>query len=100
MTGDVNMDEMYRLEFSELYKEAFNGFIAGRRGTTQTDDIGALNRKDHIGFAVYVDFTAKMQNGWYVNTKGETVAVYNPFVESASETGWPSTPEQRKRGGS
>ena len=66
----------------------FNGFIAGRRGTTQTDDIGALNRKDHIGFAVYVDFTAKMQNGWYVNTKGETVAVYNPFVESASETGF------------
>lgn len=32
MTGDVDMDEMYRLEFAELYKEAFNGFIAGKTG--------------------------------------------------------------------
>ena len=64
----------------------FNGFIAGRRGTTQTDDIGALNRKDHIGFAVYVDMTARMQKCWYVNTAGDAVAVYNPFVECESET--------------
>ena len=64
----------------------FNGFIAGRRGTTQTDDIGALNRKDHIGFAVYVDMTARMQKCWYVNTAGDAVAVYNPFVECEAET--------------
>ena len=64
---------------------AFNGFIAGRRGTAQTDDIGALNRKDHVGFAVSVDFENKTQTCRYINTRGETVAVYNPFVEGPAQ---------------
>ena len=64
----------------------FNGFIAGRRGTTQTDELSAMNRKEHIGFAVYADLAAQMQKGWYVNAQGQTVPVYNPFVESAAET--------------
>ena len=63
----------------------FNGFIAGRRGTTQTDEIGALNRKDHVGFAVSVDFASNTQICRYINSDGETVAVYNPFVEGPAE---------------
>lgn len=64
---------------------AFNGFIAGRRGTTQTDDIGALNRKEHIGLAVYVDLESKTQVCRYMNTSGEVVSVYNPFVEGPAQ---------------
>ena len=65
---------------------AFNGFIAGRRGTTQVDDISAFNRKEHVGLAVYVDMTAKTQTCRYINTAGETVLVYNPFVEGPAQT--------------
>ena len=64
---------------------AFNGFIAGRRGTTQTDDIGSLNRKDHIGLAVVVDLNANTQTCYYVNSDGEKVSVYNPFVEGEAQ---------------
>lgn len=60
---------------------SFNGFIAGRRGTAQVDDISALNRKDHVGFAVSADLADKTQKCWYVNTAGKVVSVYNPFVE-------------------
>ena len=63
----------------------FNGFIAGRRGTTQTDEIGAFNRKDHIGLAVRVDFTGGKQTCYYVNSDGEKVDVYNPFVEGEAQ---------------
>ena len=63
----------------------FNGFIAGRRGTVQTDEISALNRRDHVGFAVQVDPASQTQVCRYVNTAGETVSVYNPFVEGASQ---------------
>ena len=63
----------------------FNGFIAGRRGTEQDDDIGALNRKDHVGFAVYVDLASGTQTCRFVNSDGETVPVYNPFVEGPSQ---------------
>ena len=64
----------------------FSGFIAGRRGTTQTDSLNALNRKDHIGLAVFVDFDAGIQTCRYVNTAGQTVSVYNPFVEGPAQT--------------
>ena len=63
----------------------FDGFIAGRRGTMQDDDIGSLNRKDHIGLAVYVDLAANTQKCWFVNSDGDTVSVYNPFVEGPSQ---------------
>ena len=63
----------------------FNGFIAGRRGTNQTDDIGALNRKDHVGLAVYVDMESKTQVCRFVNTAAEVVPVYNPFVEGPAQ---------------
>jgi predicted phosphodiesterase len=59
----------------------FNGFIAGRRGKQQDDEISALNREDHVGFAVCVDVASGTQKCWYVNTAGEVVPVYNPFVE-------------------
>lgn len=64
----------------------FDGFIAGRRGTTQTDSLNALNRKDHIGLAVSVDFGADTQTCRYVNTAGQVVSVYNPFVEGPAQT--------------
>ena len=63
----------------------FNGFIAGRRGTAQDDDIGSLNREDHVGFAVHVDLATQTQKCWYVNTDGDVVAVYNPFVEGPAQ---------------
>ena len=63
----------------------FSGFIAGRRGTDQTDDISALNREEHVGFAVWVDLENKTQTCRYVNTYGETVSVYNPFVEGPAQ---------------
>lgn len=64
----------------------FDGFIVGRRGTTQTDDVGSFNRRDHIGMAVSVNFANGKQTCWYLNSKGETVAVYNPFVEGPAQT--------------
>ena len=64
----------------------FNGFIAGRRGTAQVDDIDALNRKDHVGMATYVDMGSKTQVCRFVNSAGETVSVYNPFVEGPAQT--------------
>ena len=60
---------------------AFNGFIAGRRGTSQVDEISALNREDHVGLAVAVDLTANTQKCWFVNSQGAAVSVYNPFAE-------------------
>lgn len=63
----------------------FDGFIAGRRGTEQDDDIGALNRRDHIGLAVHVDLANRTQTCRYLNTAGEVVDVYNPFVEGPSQ---------------
>ena len=64
----------------------FNGFIAGRRGTAQVDEISALNRKDHVGLAVYADMAEKTQVCRFVNTAGEAVSVYNPFAEGPAQT--------------
>ena len=64
----------------------FDGFIVGRRGTSQTDEVGAFNRKDHVGMAVKVDFASATQTCWYLNSNGQTVSVYNPFVEGAAQT--------------
>ena len=63
----------------------FNGFITGRRGTAQDDSISALNRKDHVGMAVYADLAAGTQVCRFLNTAGETVPVYNPFVEGPAQ---------------
>ena len=63
----------------------FNGFIAGRRGTAQDDEVGALTRKDHVGMAVYVDMESKTQVCRFVNTAGEVVPVYNPFAEGPAQ---------------
>ena len=63
----------------------FNGFIAGRRGTSQVDDISALNRKDHVGMAVYADLAGQTQVCRFINTAGEVVTVYNPFVEGPAQ---------------
>ena len=51
----------------------------------QDDEISALNRKDHIGFAVSVDMVSGTQKCWYVNTAGAVVPVYNPFVEGPAK---------------
>ena len=64
---------------------SFNGFITGRRGTDQTDEVGSFNRKDYVGFAVYVDLALGTQTCRYTNSKGNTVSVYNPFVEGPAK---------------
>ena len=64
----------------------FNGFIAGRRGTAQVDDVSVLNREDHVGLAVYVDIASKNQVCRFINSAGEVVSVYNPFVEGPAQT--------------
>ena len=64
----------------------FNGIIAGRRGTAQDDDISALNRIEHVRLAVSVDMMGKTQICQFINTSGEVVPVYNPFVEGSSQT--------------
>ena len=63
----------------------FNGFIAGRRGVAQDDEISPLNREEHVGLAVWVDPVSKTQKCWYINSNGEAVAVYNPFVEGPAQ---------------
>ena len=64
---------------------AFNGFIAGRRGTAQDDSIGALNREDHVGLEVYADLESNTQVCRFLNTAGVVVPVYNPFVDGAAQ---------------
>lgn len=64
----------------------FSGFICGRRGTTQTDSVGALNKSQHIGLGTSVDFTTKKQTSVYWNSKGDKVSVFNPFVEGPAQT--------------
>ena len=65
---------------------AFNSFIVGRRGNTQTDKIGALNMREHIGLETRVNFAAGTQTHVYWNSHGDKVSVYNPFVEGAAQT--------------
>jgi hypothetical protein len=36
--------------------------------------------------AVYVDLTGNTQTCRYINSSGEVVAVYNPFVEGPAQT--------------
>lgn len=69
-----------------LTEYTFNGFIAGRRGTGQVDTIGALNRTEHVGFAVTVDLADGTQACRYINSAGQTVPVYNPFAEGPAQT--------------
>ena len=63
----------------------FDGFIAGRRGTTQTDEPSALNRSEHIGLEVRVDLSNNTQTCRYINSAGEAVPVFNPFVEGPAQ---------------
>ena len=88
--GQLIYNSQFAGEEGEIYEGyltdfAFNGFIAGRRGTAQTDSIGALNREDHVGLAVYADLESNTQVCRFLNTAGETVLVYNPFVEGAAQ---------------
>lgn len=69
-----------------LTEYEFNGFICGRRGSSQTDEVGAFNKSKHIGLGTSVDFTANKQTSVYFNSKGEKVSVFNPFVEGPAQT--------------
>lgn len=64
----------------------FNSFICGRRGKTQTDDIGSLNMREHIGLGTSADITAGTQTHVYWNSHGQQVEVFNPFVEGTAQT--------------
>ncbi|MBR5489707.1 MAG: metallophosphoesterase [Oscillospiraceae bacterium] len=99
----VGQDTMYNAEGELIYNSrfvgsegktyggyltdyTFNGFIAGRRGTAQVDELSPLNREDHVGMAVYVDLANNTQTCKYINTAGEIVSVYNPFVEGPAQS--------------
>lgn len=64
----------------------FNNFIVGRRGSSQKDKVGSLNKRDHIGLETRVDFVTGLQTSSYINSRGDKVEVFNPFVEGASHT--------------
>lgn len=64
----------------------FSGFICGRRGSTQTDEVGAFNKSQHIGLGTSVCFETNSQISAYWNSKGERVAVFNPFAEGDAQT--------------
>ncbi len=64
----------------------FDGFIVGRRGTAQQDEVGSLNRRDHVGMVTCVDLATATQTCRYINSKGDVVAVFNPFVEGPAQT--------------
>ena len=88
--GRLVYNSQFKGEAGKTYKGyltdfTFNGFIAGRRGTTQTDELDAFNRTEHIGLAVRVDLGSNTQKCWYVNSEGHAVSVYNPFVEGPSQ---------------
>lgn len=99
----VGQETMYNEEGKLIYNSQFkgeagktyggyltdytiNGFIAGRRGVEQDDEISALNRKEHIGLAVYADLASGTQVCRFINTAGEVVPVYNPFAEGPAQT--------------
>ena len=54
-------------------------------GSSHKDELDALNRKDHIGMAVYVDLASNTQVCRFLNSAGEAVSVYNPFVEGPAQ---------------
>lgn len=60
----------------------FNGFICGRRGVTQKDEVSAFNSGDHIGLATTVNFATGTQTSVYCNAKGEKVGIILPFGTS------------------
>lgn len=64
----------------------FNGFIVGRRGTTQSDDIPDLNTRQHIGLVTIANLTDGTQTCYYVNSQHQKVSVFMPFYESAAQT--------------
>ncbi len=65
---------------------AFNSFIVGKRGDTQTDEPSSLNRSKHIGLETRADLANGTQICRYVNSSGESVPVFNPFAEGPSQT--------------
>ncbi len=64
----------------------FNSFIAGRRGSSQTDSVGTFNQTEHIGLVTEADILSGTQVCRYINSDGETVSVYNPFADGDAQT--------------
>lgn len=63
----------------------FTSFIAGRRGKGQTDELPTSNHKDHIGLVTRADIKKGEQLHYYLNSDGEVVSVFNPFVEGPAQ---------------
>ena len=63
----------------------WNSFICGKRGATQTDSPSAVDSKNHIGLVTEVDFAAGTQKSYYVNSRKQVVAVYQPFFNSEAQ---------------
>ncbi len=64
----------------------FDGFIVGRRGSEQQDEIGSFNKSEHVGMVTVVDLLQNKQTCTYINSHGEIVEIYNPFEEGDANT--------------
>lgn len=64
----------------------FNSFIVGRRGSTQTDEVSSGNTTEHIGLVTVASIQDKTQLSYYINSRGNRVEVFNPFVEGPAQT--------------
>ncbi len=94
---ETKYNEKGRLVYNDAFRKGktyggyltdfeFNSFIVGRRGEGQTDEVGSLNRTKHVGLATEVDLETGRQICRYVNSKGESVRVFNPFVDGDAVT--------------
>lgn len=96
LEGTIEMTPAHELAYNPAFRSGtyggyvtdfrFNAFITGRRGTSQTDEVSPLNRRDHIGLVTRVDLSSGEQVSTYLNSAGQTVPVFNPFVEGEAQT--------------
>lgn len=101
LEGKIDKNEDGRLVYNSQYKGEsgklygakggvtdfqFNGFIVGRRGSSQSDDISDLNTRQHIGLVTVADLTLGTQTCYYINSQQQKVSVFMPFYESPAQT--------------
>lgn len=94
--NSITHDDKGRLVYNSQFRKGtyagyvtepqFNSFIVGRRGTTQTDEPSSFDLINHIGLVTKVNLEEGTQISYYINSKGEKLSVFNPFVEGPSQT--------------
>ncbi|MCM1043691.1 MAG: metallophosphoesterase [Corallococcus sp.] len=64
----------------------FPGFIVSRRSNAQLGDTQRIGTSQFTGLITEVNFTTGKQTSSYTNSAGETVKVFNPFVNDGAHT--------------